>query len=100
MPTDIEELSRLISPIASKYGVEKMYLFGSRARGDYSDNSDYDFSIDQGRLVKLKDYLNFIDELESVLNCKVDVVCRDDVGKSGFYHSMIASEILIYGERT
>ena len=99
MPTDIEELSRLISPIASKYGVEKMYLFGSRARGDYSDNSDYDFSIDQGSLVRLRDYLDFIDELESVLNCKVNVVTRDDVGKSGFYHSMIASEILIYGDR-
>ena len=97
MTTDIEELSRLISPIAAKYGVERVYIFGSRARGDYTEDSDYDLSIDQGNLVRLKDYLNFIDELESVLNCKVDVVCRDDVGKSGFYQSMISSEILIYG---
>lgn len=74
-----------------------MYLFGSRARGDYSDESDYDLSIDQGSLVRLRDFLNFIDELESVLNCKVDVVCRDDVGKSGFYQFMVSSEVLIYG---
>ena len=97
MATDIRDLSKLIAPIAEKYGVERVYLFGSRARGDYSDGSDYDLSIDQGSLVKLRDFLNFIDELESVLNCKVDVVCRDDVGKSGFYQSMVSSEVLIYG---
>ena len=97
MATDIGNLSKLIAPIAEKYGVERVYLFGSRARGDYSDESDYDLSIDQGSLVRLRDFLNFIDELESVLNCKVDVVCRDDVGKSGFYQSMVSSEVLIYG---
>lgn len=97
MATDIRNLSKLIAPIAKKYGVERVYLFGSRARGDYSDDSDYDLSIDQGSLVKLRDFLDFIDELESVLNCKVDVVCRDDVGKSGFYQSMVSSEVLIYG---
>ena len=97
MAIDIRNLSKLIAPIAEKYGVERVYLFGSRARGDYSDDSDYDLSIDQGSLVKLRDFLDFIDELESVLNCKVDVVCRDDVGKSGFYQSMISSEVLIYG---
>ena len=97
MTTDIRNLSKLIAPIAEKYGVERVYLFGSRARGDYSDESDYDLSIDQGSLVRLRDYLNFIDELESVLKCKVDVVCRDDVGKSGFYQSMVSSEVLIYG---
>ena len=97
MATDIRNLSKLIAPIAEKYGVERVYLFGSRARGDYSDESDYDLSIDQGSLVRLRDFLNFIDELESVLNCKVDVVCRDDVGKSGFYQSMVSSEVLIYG---
>ena len=97
MTADIDKLSELISPIAEKYGVEKVYLFGSRARGDYTDDSDYDFSIEQGSLVRLKDYLSFIDELEAVLNCRVDVVCRSDVGNSGFYESMRSSEILIYG---
>ena len=97
MVADIENLSKLIAPIAAKYGVERVYLFGSRARGDSTDESDYDLSIDQGNLVRLKDFLNFIDELESTLKCRVDVVCRDDVGKSGFYQSMISSEVLIYG---
>ncbi|MCL2149258.1 MAG: nucleotidyltransferase domain-containing protein [Methanomassiliicoccaceae archaeon] len=29
-----EELCRIVAPIAEKRGVEKIYLFGSRARGD------------------------------------------------------------------
>ena len=47
---DTEKLSEPISPIAAKYGVERVFPFGSRARGDYSDDSDYGLSIDQGYL--------------------------------------------------
>ena len=97
MDYSVSEISDIVAQIAEKYGVKKVFLFGSRARGDYREDSDYDFSIDQGNLVRLKDFLNFIDELESALNCKVNVVCRDDVGKSGFYQSMTADEIPIYG---
>ena len=97
MDYSVSEISDIVAQIAEKYGVKKVFLFGSRARGDYREDSDYDFSIDQGNLVRLKDFLNFSDELESALNCKVNVVCRDDVGKSGFYQSMTADEILIYG---
>ena len=97
MDYSVSEISDIVAQIAEKYGVKKVFLFGSRARGDYREDSDYDFSIDQGSLVNLRDFLNFIDELESALNCKVNVVCRDDVGKSGFYQSMTADEILIYG---
>ncbi len=97
MDYSVSEIRDIVAQIAEKYGVKKVFLFGSRARGDYREDSDYDFSIDQGNLVRLKDFLNFSDELESALNCKVNVVCRDDVGKSGFYQSMTADEILIYG---
>jgi len=86
MEYDIEELKKIVSPIAKKYGVERVYLFGSRARGDNTPESDFDFSFDPGTLVKFKDYINFIDELESALKHKVDVVYRDDVKCKGFYN--------------
>ena len=31
----IDEIRQIIFPIAIRYGVERMYLFGSYARGDY-----------------------------------------------------------------
>lgn len=37
----IEELKRC----AKEYNVEKLYLFGSRARGDYKERSDIDLAF-------------------------------------------------------
>ena len=42
-----EEIKRTILKVAGKYGVkvEKIILFGSRARGDYREDSDWDVLI-------------------------------------------------------
>lgn len=42
----VDELRAIVAPIAKKYGVRKVYVFGSIARGDYNENSDYDFYIE------------------------------------------------------
>lgn len=39
----IEELRRTVGPIAESHGMRRVYLFGSRARGDHREDSDYDF---------------------------------------------------------
>lgn len=39
------EVIREIQKIAVKYGVEKVILFGSRARGDYHRCSDIDLAV-------------------------------------------------------
>ena len=64
----------LIIPIAQKYGVERILLFGSMAREDADENSDYDFLISKGNLKSLIQYMSFVSELESALNRHVDVV--------------------------
>lgn len=46
----IEELKSIITPIAEKYGVEKVYLFGSYARGCATSESDIDLRVDKGKL--------------------------------------------------
>ena len=40
-----EELRRIVKPIAESYGMRPVYLFGSRARGDNREDSDYDFCV-------------------------------------------------------
>ncbi|MBR6204704.1 MAG: nucleotidyltransferase domain-containing protein [Candidatus Methanomethylophilaceae archaeon] len=37
-----EELCQIVGDIAARYGMIRVYLFGSRARGDNSEGSDYD----------------------------------------------------------
>ncbi|MCL1975776.1 MAG: nucleotidyltransferase domain-containing protein [Firmicutes bacterium] len=46
----IEGIKNVVAPIAQKYDVERVYLFGSYARGEATDTSDLDFIIDKGRL--------------------------------------------------
>ncbi len=96
MEYTIQEISMIVTPIAKKYGVNKVCLFGSRARGDSSRDSDYDFSIEPGNLVDYFEYMSFIEELESVFG-KVDVVSKRTLRKDRFYQNMIADEVLIYG---
>jgi len=46
----IEEIKIIAEPIARKYGLERVYLFGSYSRGDANENSDVDLRIDKGAL--------------------------------------------------
>jgi len=39
----LEILREKVKPIADKYGLAAVHLFGSRARGDNKSDSDYDF---------------------------------------------------------
>lgn len=43
----IEEIKNIIVPIAEKYGVSKVWLFGSYARGEADETSDVDLRITQ-----------------------------------------------------
>ena len=46
----VEELRKQITPIAMKYGVERVYLFGSYAKGCATAESDIDLRVDKGSL--------------------------------------------------
>ena len=48
MSKDVEEIKRIVAPIAETHGVTKLYLFGSRAKGTETADSDYDFVISKG----------------------------------------------------
>ena len=75
-PDTVEDIRRIVCPLAKKAGVKKIVLFGSRARGDYDGKSDYDFMISKGKLKGLE-FFGFVDELENAFSAKVDVVTPD-----------------------
>ncbi|UCH94169.1 MAG: nucleotidyltransferase domain-containing protein [Candidatus Aminicenantes bacterium] len=45
--TDVEKIKEITSEALNAEGIDafRMYLFGSRARGDFSSHSDYDIMI-------------------------------------------------------
>ncbi|MCT8977862.1 nucleotidyltransferase domain-containing protein [Clostridium sp. CX1] len=66
------DLRSIITNIADKYNLQSIGIFGSRSRGDYREDSDYDIFI-IGDL-DLDEELKLESELEELLNYTVDVV--------------------------
>ena len=72
----VDEIARRIQPVASAYGVQAVYLFGSYARGEATENSDIDLLIDTTgtNLRSLFSLGKLYCDLESALEKKIDLV--------------------------
>lgn len=93
----IEEIRNKTVSIARKHGVSRMCLFGSYARGEANDESDVDIFVDKGKMTSLIKYMAFVYDLESALDCHVDVVTTGIKDKMFLGH--IQSEgVLLYEE--
>ena len=93
----VNEIKNRITPIAKEYGIGKMSLFGSYARGEAKDDSDVDLYIERGRLKSLLQYFAFVDELENALHCHVDVVTTGIEDKQ-FLSEIMQEGVLLYEE--
>ena len=92
----IEEISKIISPIAKAYGVGRLSLFGSYARGDATKDSDIDFRIvDDGTLRGFFRLAGFQRELEENLQTHVDVLPTDALSEA-FLKEIKIEEVIVY----
>ena len=92
----IEEIKAKAIPIAKKYGVKKLSLFGSYARGEADAKSDLDFMYDSGK-VRGWDYFSFVYDLENEFGCHIDMVSIGIRDKK-FLTEIQEDEVLIYEE--
>jgi predicted nucleotidyltransferase len=58
----------------SKYGISRLYMFGSYARGEQSDKSDIDLLVDFENVPDLLTFIEIEEYLSQHLNKKVDLV--------------------------
>jgi len=87
-----EELCETVAPIAEKHGIMRVYLFGSRARGDSNADSDYDFCIAAPKGYGLFRIGSFLSDLEEVLGTSVDAVSEDAVFKDPYFKEEMMRE--------
>ena len=90
----VEEIRKIISPIAARYGVQRLFLFGSYARGDCSETSDVDLRVDKGRVKGLQ-MVSLHDDLEDALHCPVDLLSTSSLDET-FLASIRKEEKLLY----
>lgn len=93
--TNTSDVKNRILPIILKYGVDRVILFGSKARGDATKDSDYDFLISKGNIRSLLQYMSFVGELEDVLNTHVDVI-TDTSPDENIIQTAMQEGILLY----
>ncbi len=91
----IEKLKEIITPIAEKYQISKVYLFGSFARGDYNEQSDVDLRIEKGELKGMFALCGFYTEVEEALQMKVDVVTTGSL-EDDFLREIEKDEVILY----
>lgn len=90
----IGRIQDIIVPLARKYGVERVYLFGSYARNEQKNTSDVDLRIDPGDLHGLH-FAGFYVDVEEQLGCKVDILTTRQLSESFLKHIQ-GEEILLY----
>ena len=91
----ISEIAGLIIPIAKRYGVASVWLFGSYARGEATETSDVDLLIDHGKIQTLFELTAFRLDCENALRKPVDVVTLDAVSPR-LSRSIQRDEVMIF----
>jgi hypothetical protein len=92
----VAELRAIVEPIAMRYGVDRVYLFGSAARGDHKENSDYDFCIESGKIRDLFTLAGFFGELKDAIEHEIDLVTMESLS-SDFLNNVMAEGVVLYG---
>ncbi len=79
LPYSIEEITRRVTPVAEKYKLAAVYLFGSYARGEATAESDVDLLVDTtgAELDTLLKLGGLYSDLEDALEISIDLVTVD-----------------------
>ena len=92
----IENIINMVKPIAEKYQVDQIYLFGSYARGEAGIDSDLDFLVYGGDHFKLTMIFALAEELREVLDKNVDVFEIHEINQdSEFYNTIMKERLLV-----
>lgn len=87
-----EQVLGEIKALAEKYGIERVILFGSRARGDYRRTSDIDLAVSGGNVTRFA--LDVEEDTATLL--KYDIVDLDSEMQEELRESIRKEGRLLY----
>lgn len=91
----INEIQNTVKELGGRYGAERIYLFGSYARGEAVPGSDVDLRIDKGKIRGLFALSGLRLALEEQLGKKVDLLTSDSLDHA-FLSRIRMEEVLLY----
>ena len=95
----VEEIREIIAPIAALHGVDRVYLFGSYARGEATAQSDIDLCVDAAAIRGMFAMGSLYADLEEALHKQLDIVTEKSLKynpDAGFVENMKRDRVLIY----
>ena len=91
-----EEIIRIVKPLAEKYHIKEVYIFGSYARGEADGESDVDILAVDGEKFILRDILAFGYELSVALGRDVDAYeIREIKTGTDFYNAVMKDRVRV-----
>lgn len=94
---NISEIQKAVAPIAHSYGVKRLYLFGSYAKGTANEKSDIDLLVEKGKPMSLLKLSGMRQMFQETLNISVDLVTTTGI-EEDFRREIAGTEILLYEE--
>lgn len=71
-----DEIADKVRPIAEAYDIDRIYLFGSYARGEATKDSDIDMYVEFSKPLSLR-YCSFVSDIEECLGKCVDIITKN-----------------------
>lgn len=94
---DINTIKALLVPIAKTYGIKRLFLFGSYAKGEAREDSDIDLLIEKGKPMSLINLSSMRQDVMNALNLSVDLVTTAGI-EDDFKRAIAGTEVLLYEE--
>lgn len=104
MVYSIEQIKEKIAPVALKYNLPAVYIFGSYARGEATENSDVDVLVDiKGSTVKGWIMGGLYNDLCEIFGENTDIVTvgalNQDNRTPWFTENIMRERVQIYGQQ-
>lgn len=103
MKYTVEDIRLKIVPIAKKYNIPEIYLFGSYARNEATENSDIDLAIDSSTIHGLLQLMSFKNDVVDALSLSVDLLTlraieqeKNNPIKRDFFENFTRERINLY----
>lgn len=92
----LEQIQNAVIPLAQRYGLERVSLFGSYARGEATESSDVDLRVDRGTMRGIQ-FGGLYEDMREVLAHPVDILTTEQMGED-FLSRVKKEEILLYAK--
>ena len=104
LPKVLNENLPKIRELCQKHKIKKLWVFGSVLTGNFRDDSDIDFLHEwDEENISDEEYLDnlydFIDELKSLFNRKIDFVHYPSLKNPYFLKDVDRTKVLLYAQR-